>query len=317
MLAARRSERESADSDKRLDEVVPYAVGTPGPPGSWSSGCRWNTTRNCGTSNNSAATPWSSEFKHDELERAEKVFELIAARSLQLQTERMAPTRVSLAAHGRRAAGPVEPYPLRGLALAILGGLLPAVRPGVRLGIVGSGGSAVPRPAGNARPDDRRRDRPNAAALALAEPARPAAKRSRTPRLPREHRQSANDAHAFRGHRRHADHRRNQRGQRRRQDERRLAVGDEPLAVHQGTGARDRRRHAFPRHPSRLPDRSRSGPGGRARREVRTCRRHRHDLERSRPLPPGGQADGQPARACWPTAHGRTCSPGFRPITAT
>ena len=51
-----------------------------------------------------------------------KVYELIAGRLLQIQTERMAPMRVSLLRKAEVPSVPVEPYPLRNLALAILGG---------------------------------------------------------------------------------------------------------------------------------------------------------------------------------------------------
>ena len=49
-----------------------------------------------------------------------------------------------------------------------------------------------------------------------------------------------------------------------------------------------------PGDPSRLRHPSRSGPGGGSCRQVQACRRHRHHLERSRPLSPRRQA-GRPA----------------------
>jgi polysaccharide biosynthesis transport protein len=61
-------------------------------------------------------------FTSDELTRAEKVFELIAQRALQLETERGAPSRVTL----MRAAEPPlspQPFPYHKLAAAVLAGL--------------------------------------------------------------------------------------------------------------------------------------------------------------------------------------------------
>ena len=62
------------------------------------------------------------EFKRDELQRAEKVFELIAARSLQLQTERGAPTRVSLLRLAEPPTRPIEWFPYRNMFLGALAG---------------------------------------------------------------------------------------------------------------------------------------------------------------------------------------------------
>ena len=77
------------------------------------------------------------EFKHDELARAEKVFELIAARTLQIQTERNAPTRVSLLRMAEVPATPMEPYPLRRPGPGVSRRPGPALRPGVGLGELG------------------------------------------------------------------------------------------------------------------------------------------------------------------------------------
>jgi capsular exopolysaccharide synthesis family protein len=59
-------------------------------------------------------------FKRDELTRAEKVFELIAQRALQLQTERGAPARVTLMQAAELPGIPVEVFPYRNLTLAVL-----------------------------------------------------------------------------------------------------------------------------------------------------------------------------------------------------
>jgi capsular exopolysaccharide synthesis family protein len=59
-------------------------------------------------------------FKRDELVRAEKVFELIAQRALQLQTERGAPARVTLMQPAEPPGNPVELFPFRNIALAVL-----------------------------------------------------------------------------------------------------------------------------------------------------------------------------------------------------
>jgi capsular exopolysaccharide synthesis family protein len=63
-------------------------------------------------------------FKSAELARAEKVFELISQRVLQLQTERGAPSRVSLMQSAESPSLPVESFPLRNITLAILGSLI-------------------------------------------------------------------------------------------------------------------------------------------------------------------------------------------------
>jgi capsular exopolysaccharide synthesis family protein len=62
-------------------------------------------------------------FKRDELARAEKVFELIAQRSLQLQTERGAPARITLMQSAEPPAAPIEEFPYRNIALVVLAGL--------------------------------------------------------------------------------------------------------------------------------------------------------------------------------------------------
>ncbi|MBU4272893.1 MAG: polysaccharide biosynthesis tyrosine autokinase [Planctomycetes bacterium] len=59
-------------------------------------------------------------FKSDELTRAEKVFELIAQRALQLQTERGAPARVTLMQSAEPPRAPVAVFPYRNVALAVL-----------------------------------------------------------------------------------------------------------------------------------------------------------------------------------------------------
>ena len=121
-LIARRSERESADSDKRLDEVSRLRSELQGRQ-ALEERLQMEYDKELRNVKQFSGNTLELEFKHDELERAEKVFELIAARSLQLQTERMAPARVSLLHMADVPRAPVEPYPLTGLALAILGGL--------------------------------------------------------------------------------------------------------------------------------------------------------------------------------------------------
>ncbi|MEI8372298.1 MAG: polysaccharide biosynthesis tyrosine autokinase [Planctomycetota bacterium] len=63
------------------------------------------------------------EFKRDELVRAEKVFELIAQRTLEIQTERGAPARVTLL---KLAEEPVSPMvtPMRNVSLGVIAGML-------------------------------------------------------------------------------------------------------------------------------------------------------------------------------------------------
>jgi capsular exopolysaccharide synthesis family protein len=51
------------------------------------------------------------EFKRDELARAEKVFEQISQRTLQLQTEQRAPARVTLMQYAARPNAPIEVFP--------------------------------------------------------------------------------------------------------------------------------------------------------------------------------------------------------------
>jgi polysaccharide biosynthesis transport protein len=63
------------------------------------------------------------EFKRDELARAEKVFEMIAQKTLQLQTEQGAPARISLLRPAEPPQAPLEAFPLRNMLLAALAGL--------------------------------------------------------------------------------------------------------------------------------------------------------------------------------------------------
>ena len=60
------------------------------------------------------------EFKLDEVARAEKVFELIAQRALQLQTERSAPARITLMQQAEPPDIPVEVFPYRHMAAVLL-----------------------------------------------------------------------------------------------------------------------------------------------------------------------------------------------------
>ena len=62
-------------------------------------------------------------FKRDEVARAEKVFELIAQRKLQLETEKDAPARVALWQRAEAPAAPVELFPYKQIALAVLASL--------------------------------------------------------------------------------------------------------------------------------------------------------------------------------------------------
>lgn len=59
------------------------------------------------------------EFTRQELARKEKVFEMIAERSMALTTESRAPGRVALMRRAEEPSGPVESLPLRNLAAAI------------------------------------------------------------------------------------------------------------------------------------------------------------------------------------------------------
>ena len=62
------------------------------------------------------------EVRRDELAREEKVFDLIATRALQLQTERRAPDRVTLVQPAETPATPVESFPCRSVLWASLAG---------------------------------------------------------------------------------------------------------------------------------------------------------------------------------------------------
>ena len=62
------------------------------------------------------------EFQRDELAREEKVFDLIATRALQLQTERRAPARIRLVQPAVPPAAPVESFPCNGVLWASLAG---------------------------------------------------------------------------------------------------------------------------------------------------------------------------------------------------
>ena len=104
-LMVRRSDRESADSDKRLDEASRMRGELQGQK-ILEQRLQAEYDKELRNVKQFSGNTLDLEFKHDELARAEKVFELIAARSLQLQTEQMAPNRVSLL---RTAACPVRP----------------------------------------------------------------------------------------------------------------------------------------------------------------------------------------------------------------
>ncbi len=121
-LFARRSERESADSDKRLDEVSRMRSELQGRQ-ALEERLQMEYDKELRNVKQFSGSTLELEFKHDELERAEKVYELISARLLQIQTERAAPARVKLLNMADVPRAPVQPYPLPGLALAILGGL--------------------------------------------------------------------------------------------------------------------------------------------------------------------------------------------------
>ncbi|MEI8376346.1 MAG: polysaccharide biosynthesis tyrosine autokinase [Planctomycetota bacterium] len=122
MLIARRSDRESADSEKRLDEVSRMRSELQGRQ-ILEQRLQAEYDKELRSVKQFSGNTLELEFKYDELTRAEKVFELIGARLLQLQTERMAPTRVSLLRMAEVPQVSVEPYPFRSLALAIFGGL--------------------------------------------------------------------------------------------------------------------------------------------------------------------------------------------------
>jgi hypothetical protein len=72
------------------------------------------------------------EFNRDELARAKKVFEQLAQRTLQLQTEQRAPSRVTLMQYAAKPNAPVETYPSKTLAVVVLAGFcLPFLALGV------------------------------------------------------------------------------------------------------------------------------------------------------------------------------------------
>ncbi len=121
LLIVRRNDRESAEYDKHLDEVSRIRADLQGQR-ILEQRLQAEYDKELRNVKQFSGNTLELEFKHDELARAEKVFELIAARSLQLQTEQMAPSRVSLLRMADLPQVPVEAYPLRGLALAILGG---------------------------------------------------------------------------------------------------------------------------------------------------------------------------------------------------
>jgi capsular exopolysaccharide synthesis family protein len=120
-LIVRRSDRENTDSDKRSDEVSRMRAELQGHK-ILQQRLQAEYDKELRNVKQFSGNTLELEFKHDELARAEKVFELIAARSLQLQTEQMAPNRVSLLRMAAVPNAPIEAYPLRAVALAILGG---------------------------------------------------------------------------------------------------------------------------------------------------------------------------------------------------
>jgi polysaccharide biosynthesis transport protein len=121
MLSVRRSDRATADSDKRVDEVARMRAELQGQK-ILELRLQAEYDKEMKNVNQFSGNTLELEFKHDELARAEKVFELIAARSLQIKTEQMAPSRVSLLRMAEVPTTPLEAYPLKGMILAILGG---------------------------------------------------------------------------------------------------------------------------------------------------------------------------------------------------
>ena len=121
-LIARRSEGRSADSEQRLDEVSRMRSELQGRQ-ALEERLQMEYDKELRNVKQFSGSTLQLEFKHDELERAEKVYELISARSLQIQTERAAPSRVSLLHMADVPRARCSPTRSRGLALAILGGL--------------------------------------------------------------------------------------------------------------------------------------------------------------------------------------------------
>jgi capsular exopolysaccharide synthesis family protein len=79
-----------------------------------------------GTASQSGDKRLELEFARSELEREERVFEMIAERQMALSTESRAPGRVALMQPATPPSSPTASFPIRDLALAtIFGGLLP------------------------------------------------------------------------------------------------------------------------------------------------------------------------------------------------
>jgi polysaccharide biosynthesis transport protein len=118
-IIARRTETGAALAARRMEELAKMRS-------DWTACCvmeqmlkqRYDEQRKNIEQNSGGALEFA--FKRDELARAEKVFELIAQRSLQLQTERSAPARVTLMQSAEPPDAPVERFPFRNLALATL-----------------------------------------------------------------------------------------------------------------------------------------------------------------------------------------------------
>ena len=121
-LLARRRDRESVDADRRLDEVSRLQAELQGRR-VMEQRLQAEYDKELKNVKKFSGNTLELEFKRDELARAEKVFELISARALQLRTERMAPTRVELLRMADVPRTPIEPYPIRLMAVAVLMGL--------------------------------------------------------------------------------------------------------------------------------------------------------------------------------------------------
>lgn len=125
ILIARRGDKATSDSSRRADELARLQEDLQSHK-ILAERLQEAYTKELQNAKQYSGPTLELQFKHDELERAEKVFELIATREMQLQTERMAPARASLLRLAEAPQSPVEALPLRNLALAMfLGALAP------------------------------------------------------------------------------------------------------------------------------------------------------------------------------------------------
>ena len=291
LLLARRSDKDSAESERRFEELTRMRAELQG-QAVLEQRLQAEYEKELRNVKKFSGNSLLLEFKHAELERAEKIFDLISNRTLQLQTERLAPTRVSLLRRAEVPALPVESFPLRGMIVAALAGLcLPF-------------GLALAWERWLGRISDSH-DLPASRGLTMLGEIAQKPRRLPPPSQPvslaniqcRVYQQSVDNLQTMLtlsedvGDMRIIA--RLQRGERRRQDQRRRATGGQPFPIDQGPRAGDRRRYALARHAPRLPGRPSTGPGRRARQGMRTLPGHRPQRRRARSLPAGRQVQGQ------------------------